>query len=111
MPEQAGAEALRPHFPVGESGPVTVLVQTRQRSVSKRRRDENRFGICPINLHLPGVQTVRSAEDPLGDYAPGEKPGIVSERATDAARAARPSTHQSDLCCSDARTGGQRCTL
>ena len=32
------------------------------------------------DLHLPGVIAVRSAEDPLGDYAPGEKPGIVSDR-------------------------------
>ncbi|MHB8970948.1 MAG: MMPL family transporter [Pirellulaceae bacterium] len=78
-PSRQGAEILRRHFPVGESGPVTVLV----------RRDDAQFetpaGRSHIrdlsdDLHLPGVIAVRSAEDPLGEYEPGEKPGILSDR-------------------------------
>jgi RND superfamily putative drug exporter len=32
------------------------------------------------HLHLPGVESVRSAEDPLGQYGPNENPSIVSAR-------------------------------
>ncbi|MFO7902167.1 MAG: MMPL family transporter [Pirellulaceae bacterium] len=78
-PSKQGVEALRPHFPVGESGPVTVLVKKEQ---ARFQSTEGRARIRGLSdqLHLPGVQTVRSMEDPLGDYAPGEKPGILSSR-------------------------------
>ena len=74
-----GAEALRRHFPVGESGPVTVLVKKRHAGFQTA---EGREQIRHLSnrLHLAGVRTVRSAEDPLGDYSPGEKPGILSTR-------------------------------
>ncbi|MFW6168969.1 MAG: MMPL family transporter [Planctomycetota bacterium] len=78
-PSKQGAEALRPHFPVGESGPVTVLVKKEQAGFQS---PEGREQIRDLSdqLHRPGVQTVRSVEDPLGDYEPGEKPGILSSR-------------------------------
>lgn len=78
-PSRAGAEILRRHFPVGESGPVTVLVR---RENAQFETPEGRAQIRQLSddLHLPGVLTVRSAEDPLGDYAPGEKPGLLSDR-------------------------------
>ncbi len=78
-PSKQGTEVLRRHFPVGESGPVTVLVHKENaqfESPEGREQIRNLSGL----LHLPGVETVRSAEDPLGEYAPGEKPGILSER-------------------------------
>ena len=78
-PSRLGADMLRRHFPVGESGPVTVLVR---RKDARFETPEGREQIRRLSdqLHLPGVKTVRSAEDPLGEYAPGEKPGILSER-------------------------------
>ncbi|NLX53781.1 MAG: MMPL family transporter [Planctomycetaceae bacterium] len=78
-PSRIGAETLRDHFPVGESGPVTVLVH---RENAQFETPEGRAQIRQLSddLHLPGVVTVRSAEDPLGDYAPGEKPGLLSDR-------------------------------
>lgn len=78
-PSKQGAEALRAHFPVGESGPVTVLVH---RAAARFETPPGRERIRQLSdlLHLPGVRTVRCAEDPLGDFQPGEKPGILSER-------------------------------
>ncbi len=78
-PSKRGAEELRAHFPVGESGPVTVLVQQNNAEFETAQGRELIRSLSD-QLHLPGVRTVRSAEDPLGDYAPGEKPGILSER-------------------------------
>jgi RND superfamily putative drug exporter len=79
-PSKMGTDVLRRHYPVGESGPVTVLV----------RRDNAQFGTpegrerirqaADHLLRLPGVQAVRSAEDPLGQYGPDENPSIVSAR-------------------------------
>ncbi|MHB8951886.1 MAG: MMPL family transporter [Pirellulaceae bacterium] len=78
-PSRQGVEVLRRHFPVGESGPVTVLVR---RDNAQFETPAGRAHIRDLSddLHLPGVVTVRSAEDPLGEYAPGEKPGILSDR-------------------------------
>lgn len=78
-PSRIGAEILRRHFPIGEGGPVTVLVRRNQ---AQFETPEGRDRIRELGdaLHMPGVSLVRSAEDPLGDYAPGEKPGIASDR-------------------------------
>jgi RND superfamily putative drug exporter len=78
-PSRIGAEILRQHFPIGEGGPVTVLVR---RDQAQFETPEGRDHIRELAdaLHMPGVVTVRSAEDPLGDYSPGEKPGIASDR-------------------------------
>lgn len=78
-PSRHGAEVLRSHFPVGESGPVTVLVR---RDAAQFQTPEGRTQIRKLSdlLYVQGVQAVRSAEDPLGEYAPGEKTGILSDR-------------------------------
>ncbi|MCU0960374.1 MAG: MMPL family transporter [Pirellulaceae bacterium] len=78
-PSRQGTDVLRRHFPVGESGPTTVLVH---REGAQFESPEGRAQIRNLSdaLHGPGILTVRSAEDPLGDYAPGEKPGILSDR-------------------------------
>ncbi len=74
-----GADILRSHFPVGESGPVTVLIE-KEHAQFETPKGREQIRALSDQLHLPGVRTVRSAEDPLGVYAPGEKPGILSER-------------------------------
>lgn len=79
-PSKQGAEALRAHFPVGESGPVTVLVH-KQDGHFETGPGREQIRNLSDQLHLPGILTVRSAEDPLGEYKPGEKSGILSERA------------------------------
>lgn len=78
-PSRHGAELLSRHFPVGESGPVSVLVLHEQGQF-ETPDGRDRIRQLSAELHLPGVRTVRSAEDPLGDFEPGEKPGILSDR-------------------------------
>ncbi len=78
-PSKRGTEELRTHFPVGESGPVTVLVQL-DRAEFETPQGREQIRNLSDQLFLPGVQTVRSAEDPLGVCLPGEKPGILSEQ-------------------------------
>jgi RND superfamily putative drug exporter len=78
-PSRRGTELLRPHFPVGESGPVTVLV-FRDNAGFQTREGRDQISQLADRLYVDGVSAVRSSEDPLGEYEPGEKPGIVSAR-------------------------------
>ncbi len=78
-PSKQGVEILREHYPVGESGPVTVLLQRDQAEFDSPAGRE-RIREAAADLHLPGVAAVRSAEDPLGLYGPDEKPSIISTR-------------------------------
>ncbi len=106
-PSKQGAEVLRRHFPVGESGPVTVLIHKNDAPFETPPGREQIRHLSDL-LHLPGVLTVRSAEDPLGEYAPGEKPGILSERGRTLARVASPPANESHLRRSNQGTRGKR---
>ncbi len=78
-PSKLGTSILRRHFPVGESGPVTVLVRREQGQFDTPAGREQ-IRNAAAQLHLSGVQSVRSAEDPLGQYGRDENPSIVSAR-------------------------------
>ncbi len=106
-PSRQGAEVLRRHFPVGESGPVTVLVR-RDNAQFETPAGRDHIRDLSDDLHLPGVVVVRSAEDPLGEYEPGEKPGIRQRSRTHAPRAASSPAYEIDLRGADARIGGER---
>lgn len=92
-PSKRGAEILHRHFPVGESGPVTVLIQRQtprgsdsvpESDPSGATQDQQwRQSIRELTdaLYVDGVLAVRSSEDPLGQFLPGEKVGILSKRA------------------------------
>jgi RND superfamily putative drug exporter len=58
---------------------VTVLVR-RDNAQFETPAGRDHIRDLSDDLHLPGVVTVRSAEDPLGEYERGEKPGILSDR-------------------------------
>jgi len=79
-PSRAGVEALKRHFPIGERGSLTVLVH---RGAAAFEGAEGRDQIRQLSdrLQVQGVRAVRSAEDPLGDFERGERPGVASERA------------------------------
>lgn len=94
-PSKQGAEILHRHFPVGESGPITVLVQRgaanlgdspaepQPDSQADAHDHEWRQSVRAITdaLYVDGVLAVRSSEDPLGEFLPGERVGILSRRA------------------------------
>ena len=75
-PSRRGAELLRTHFPIGESGPLTVVVWKEEGDFASR---DARREIAALSdaLHIDGVRTVRSIADPLGDHQPGEYVGFA----------------------------------
>lgn len=79
-PSKRGAALLRQYFPVGESGPVTVLVRHPGEEPNPQEVREQVRLLADL-LHIEGVVAVRSAEDPLGLLEPGEKVGLLSSRA------------------------------
>ena len=89
-PSKRGADLLRKHFPVGESGPLTVLVhrpgsdfESLDGSNRIQQMTKEAFSVPDMKKkeYVAGIRTVRSAIDPLGDYHPHEKVGVLSPRA------------------------------
>lgn len=78
QPSKRGAAELKRHFPIGESGPVTVLIRTQQDLTEQQSHDPLRA--LADEMYVEGVATVRSSADPLGQYGPGEKPSLLSAR-------------------------------
>lgn len=74
-PSRQGAELLRKHFPVGESGPVIVLAQHPSQSFLQENGEpdfDKRARIDELAKSLStieGVQSVRSLTDPIGNGA------------------------------------------
>jgi RND superfamily putative drug exporter len=72
-PARQGAELLRGHFPIGESGPITLLAV---RPGADFNEDEgSRQAVVQLTqaLYVEGVRAVRSLSDPLGVTPPHEK--------------------------------------
>jgi RND superfamily putative drug exporter len=68
-----GAELLRGHFPIGESGPITLIAV---RPGADFNEDESsRQAVVQLTqaLYVDGVRAVRSLSDPLGVTPPHEK--------------------------------------
>lgn len=61
---------MREHFPIGESGPLVVLVQTDGANLDT---PEGKQAIQQLtgDLYLPGVQAVRSLAEPRGEEPQG----------------------------------------
>jgi RND superfamily putative drug exporter len=79
-PSRQGTELLARYFPVGETGPLTVLVQDMHARFDTK---EGRalLGSLTHELYVPGVEAVRSITDPLGDFPPNAKSGLFSRSA------------------------------
>lgn len=79
-PSRQGTELLERYFPVGESGPLTVLV----RRPDGRFDDEaGRQQLTALTeaMYVDGVKAVRSLSDPLGEFRPGQRTGASASRA------------------------------
>jgi RND superfamily putative drug exporter len=79
-PSKQGSALLRRHFPVGETGPLVVLAHKDGLSFESQQGTDSLRQMADT-LYVPGVRAVRCLADPLGDYRPGQKPGVLSVRA------------------------------
>jgi RND superfamily putative drug exporter len=78
-----GTRLMRVYYPIGESGPVTVLVSQAGTKFDAEddREVKNQVRDLTHALYVDGVSAVRSLTDPLGDYPPGKRISILGSRA------------------------------
>ena len=75
-----GLKLLVEHFSVGDSNPTTFLL-VRQTSQSREQMQADVTALRGALYELPGVTAVRTASDPLGDYPPDKKMGLLDPNA------------------------------
>lgn len=80
-PSRQGADAMRRHFPVGESGPITVVLHKPGADFGTERGHEALYELARHIYAVEGVSSVRSLVDPLGEYPPGTRIGLTNRRA------------------------------
>jgi len=66
-PARQGTELLQQYYPVGESGPVTVIAMKQDGSFDSERGTDALKQLTQ-QLYLDGVRTVRSIADPMGGH-------------------------------------------
>ncbi|MCG8649617.1 MAG: MMPL family transporter, partial [Pirellulales bacterium] len=72
-----GLRLLKQHFSIGEINPVTVLLV--RPDETPREEFEHQIRALSEQLYsVEGVATVRTADDPLGDFPPSRKMGVLS---------------------------------
>ena len=72
-----GLRLLARHFDIGDINPVTVLML--QPNDQPREEFEKQIKELAALLYtVPGVETVRTADDPLGDFPPDRDMGLLS---------------------------------
>lgn len=75
-----GLRLLSEHFDIGEINPVTVLIV--QDKETQRKEFEQQIKALARDIYqLDGVLTVRTADDPLGDFPPDRDMGLLSKDA------------------------------
>jgi RND superfamily putative drug exporter len=72
-PARQGAELLRGHFPIGESGPVTLIAVRPGADFNDDETSRQAVTDLTTLLYVEGVRAVRSLSDPLGVTPPHEK--------------------------------------
>lgn len=75
-----GIQLLRDNLPLGEMSPTTLLL-VRPEPVERGDLEEDLRTLSAGLYRLPGVEAVRSAVDPLGDYPPGARMGLFDKNA------------------------------
>lgn len=79
-PSKSGTKLLQQHFPVGESGPLTVVVKRSfddPKDNFNETHGEGRKELAKLSelLHIDGVTSIRSVIDPRGE----QRPGVAAE--------------------------------
>ncbi len=77
-PSRQAAELLATEFPAGETNPISVVVLAPQTSDKKQLQENIRA--LTAKLYVPGVSSVRSLVDPLGDTPPGQRVGVLARQ-------------------------------
>jgi RND superfamily putative drug exporter len=75
-----GFRLLDEHFGIGEVNPTTVLL-LRESPVSKEQLGDDAKRMVKEIYAIEGVQAVRYADDPLGDFPPNRAMGLFSKDA------------------------------
>ncbi len=66
-PSVHGTELLTEHFKPGETGPVTILAYRPGAKFDSKEGDQDIARLTKILYDIPGVESVRSMAEPLGD--------------------------------------------
>ncbi len=75
-----GLRLLAEHFDIGEINPVTVLIV--QEAATERKEFEKQIKTIAKQIYgLDGVLTVRTSDDPLGDFPPDRDMGLLTSDA------------------------------
>lgn len=75
-----GANIIRSFFPTTDASPITVLV-TRNQPFDDDEALRDACSELSTKLYVPGVDSVRSLTDPLGDYPPGKRMSLFAQDA------------------------------
>ncbi|QDT01892.1 Putative membrane protein YdgH [Rubripirellula lacrimiformis] len=75
-----GLRALSQHFDIGEINPVTVLIV--QKDETPRKEFEKQIKSLAKSIYsIDGMLTVRTSDDPLGDFPPDRDMGLLTSDA------------------------------
>jgi putative drug exporter of the RND superfamily len=78
-PSRQGARLIDKFFSTRDNSPITVVLVAKEPLTDVVMREAiNRIR---ANLYIPGVSSVRSLTDPLGDYPPDRRMGLFSSDA------------------------------
>ncbi len=75
-----GARLISQYFPVQDSSPITVMLIANQRFESDVLLRDACAALCK-KLYAAGVDSVRCLTDPLGDYPPDRRMGLLDSDA------------------------------
>jgi putative drug exporter of the RND superfamily len=80
-PSRIGTTAMRRHFPVGESGPLTIVLHRPQADFHSPDGRQALTALTGELYQVDGVRQVRSLVDPLGEFPPGTRIGLTNRHA------------------------------
>jgi putative drug exporter of the RND superfamily len=80
-PSRVGATTMRNHFPVGQSGPLTVVLHVPEADFLSTEGKQALTELTGKLYQVDGVRQVNSVIDPLGEFPPGTRIGLTNRQA------------------------------